>query len=351
MKVGLLLNSINRLSQYLENFRKILIVNEIPYMILDPNSSSLLDDLKECTHLLFRHSQGDTDLKIYETISTIAHNTLGIKCMPDFQSFWPYEDKIKEYYLLKSHGFPIVESHVFWNIEHADAFLKETRFPIVAKLAKGAASSNVVIVKSIEEGQAINRQVFYKGVKAGGLNISSNLKSLRNAKLTKYGKAALRSVLINAGVIRDKSYFPEWQIQKDAILYQKYLPNNLFDQRVTVIGKRAFGLRRFVRKNDFRASGSRSEDADHRNIDTRCVEIAFSVSDKLNFSTMTYDFIYDENKKPFINEFGYCFMGSDIEVSPGYWDEKLNWHIVKNWPQYYQLVDFLQLQDLKAAVH
>ena len=66
---------------------------------------------------------------------------------------------------------------------------------------------------------------------------------------------------------------------------------------------------------------------------------------------MTYDFIYDENNKPFINEFGYCFMGYDIEVSPGYWDEKLNWHIVKNWPQYYQLKDFLEIQDLKAAVH
>ena len=350
MKVGLLLNSINRLSQYLENFRKILMVNEIPYRIIDPNSSSLLDDLKECTHLLFRHSQGDTDLKIYDTIFTIAHNTLGIKCMPGFESFWLYEDKIKEYYLLKCHGLPIVESHIFWNIEHADAFLKETKFPIVAKLAKGASSSNVVIVNTRKEGETINKQVFTKGVKAGKLNNRSNLSTLRNRGLAKYGKAAIRSFLINAGIIRDKSYFPEWQIQKDSILYQKYLPNNTFDQRVTVIGKRAFGLRRFVRKNDFRASGSHNEDADHRNIDTRCVEIAFSVSNKLNFSTMTYDFIYDENNKPFINEFGYCFMGYDIEVSPGYWDEKLNWHIAKNWPQYYQLVDFLQLQDLKAAV-
>ena len=256
MKIGLLLNSINKLPSYSENFRKILSVNGIPYKVLDPNSSSLLDDLKECSHLLFRHSQGDTDLRIYETIFTIAHKMYGIKCMPDFESFWQYEDKIKEYYLLKCHGFPIVDSHVFWNIENADAFLNETQFPIVAKLAKGAASSNVVIIKTREEGKAINRQVFYKGVRAGGLINSSNLKSLRNAGLTKYGKNSLRSLIINAGVIRDKSYYPEWQIQKDAILYQKYLPNNPFDQRVTVIGKRAFGMRRFVRKNDFRASGS-----------------------------------------------------------------------------------------------
>ena len=350
MKIGLLLNSNNRLTSYSENFKNILTVNDIPYRILDPNSASLLEDLKECSHLLFRHSQGDSDLKIYETIFTIAHKMYGIKCMPDFESFWQYEDKIKEYYLLKCHGFPIVDSHVFWNIENADAFLNETQFPIVAKLAKGAASSNVVIVKSREEGMAINRQVFYKGVKAGGLNNSSNLKSFRKAGLTKYGKTSLRLFLINAGVIRDKSYFPEWQIQKDSILYQKYLPNNPFDHRIVIIGERAFGFRRFVRKNDFRASGSGNFDHDPGKIDPRCIQIAFSISKKLNFSTMAYDFIYDEDNKPYINEFSYCFVDYAVEACPCYWDEKLERHEARNWPQYYQLKDFLQIQDLKAAV-
>jgi glutathione synthase/RimK-type ligase-like ATP-grasp enzyme len=348
MKIGLLLNSINRLPPYSENFRKILTVNDIPYRLLDPNSSSLLEDLKECSHLLFRHSQGDTDLKIYETIFTIAHRMYGIKCMPDFESFWQYEDKIKEYYLLKSHGFPIVDSYIFWNIEHADAFLNEAQFPLVAKLAKGAASSNVVIVNSVEEGMAINRQVFYKGVKAGGLNNKSNLSSIRKAGLTKFGKASLRSFLINTGVIRDKSDFPEWQIQKDSIMYQKYLPNNSFDQRIVVIGNRAFGARRFVRKNDFRASGSGNDDLTPGKIDLRCIELAFSISNKLNFSSMAYDFIYDEDNTPYINEFGYCFADYVIGKSPGYWDEKLRWHEVRNWPQYYQLKDFLQIDDLKA---
>ncbi|MGE5456923.1 MAG: ATP-grasp domain-containing protein, partial [Methanococcaceae archaeon] len=262
MKIGLLLNSINKLSPYCENFRNILIVNNIPYRILDPNSYSLMDDLRECTHLLFRHSQGDTDLRIYETIFNIAHRMYGIKCLPDFESFWQYEDKIKEYYLLKVNGFPIIESHVFWNIEHADAFLKEAHFPIVAKLPKGAASINVVIVNSPEEGRTINNQVFTRGVRAGRLNSKSNLASFSKAGLTKFGKTALRHFLIDAGIIKDKSYYPEWQIQKDAILYQKFLPNNSFDQRIVVIGNRAFGARRFVRKNDFRASGSGNFDLD-----------------------------------------------------------------------------------------
>lgn len=348
MKIGLLLNSINRLSPYCENFRKLLVINNIPYKVLDPNSYTLLDDLRECSHLLFRHSQGDTDLKIYETIFNIAHRMYGIKCLPDFQSFWQYEDKIKEYYLLKCHGFPIIESHVFWNIEHADAFLKEAHYPIVAKLPKGAASINVVIVNTPEEGKVINEQVFNQGVRAGRLNNKSNLASFHKAGLTKYGKTVLRHFLINAGVIKDKSYFPEWQIQKDSILYQKYLPNNPFDQRIVVIGKRAFGARRFVRKNDFRASGSGDFDLDPKAIDPRCIEISFSISEKLNFSAMAYDFLYDEDNKPCINEFGYCFADYVVRDCPGYWDEKLCWHAVSNWPQYYQLADFLQMDNLKS---
>jgi hypothetical protein len=66
---------------------------------------------------------------------------------------------------------------------------------------------------------------------------------------------------------------------------------------------------------------------------------------------MGYDFIYDEHNKPYINEFGYCFADYVIEASPGYWDDKLNWHKDSNWPQYYQLKDFLQIDDLKAPGH
>ena len=64
---------------------------------------------------------------------------------------------------------------------HAEMYLRQTTFPIVAKLPKGAASSNVVIVNSIIEGKKIINQVFNKGVKSKGLDSKSNLTSLRKA--------------------------------------------------------------------------------------------------------------------------------------------------------------------------
>lgn len=349
MVVGLLLNSNNKLCLYSEKFRDILNRNNIIYAIIDPNSNSLLDELKDCTHVLFRHSQGDTDKIVYETIFNIAQNVLGIKCWPNYETYWPYEDKIKEFYLLKSQSFPIVDSVVFWNYSKAQDFLKNTRFPIVAKLPKGASSSNVVIINSIREGKKIINQVYNKGVKSMGLNNNSNLTSLAKVGLLKYYRAKLRSTLLNIGALKEKAEYPEWQIQKDTILFQKFLPGNTFDTRVTIIGNRAFAFRRFVRPNDFRASGSGNFNTDPNEIDKRLIEIAFGISKKLKFVTMAYDFIYDEAGNPFINEISYCFVDWVVQSCPGYWDENLVWYNINNWPQYYQLLDFLEIKDLKPA--
>ncbi|MFA5973139.1 MAG: hypothetical protein WC780_12370 [Lentimicrobiaceae bacterium] len=348
MKVGLILNSNNKLCSYSEKYEELLIQNQISYVLINPNSGSLLEDLKKCSHLLFRHSQGDTDKILYESIFNIAQNIFNIKCWPNYETYWPYEDKIKEYYLLKSFDFPIIDSTIFWNYDQADIFIKKATFPVVAKLPKGASSSNVVIVNSINEGKKIINQVFNRGVKTSGLKNRSNLVSFSNIGLYKYFKTILKTFIINNGILKDRGDYPEWQIQKDSILFQKYLPDNSFDTRVTVIGNRAFAFRRFVRKNDFRASGSGNFNLDPDQIDIRCVEIAFSISKKLNFNTMAYDFIYNEDKIPFINEISYCFVDWVVQSCPGFWDENLVWHEGKNWPQYYQLSDYLAINNLKS---
>lgn len=350
MEIGLLLNSDSRLfPDYSEKFREILERNSIPFRLIDPNSNSLLKDLKECSHLIFRHSQGDTDILLYEAVFNIAKNVFHIKCSPDYETFWPYENKVKEYYLLKSYEFPVVDSNIFWNYTPAFKFLKQAQFPIVAKLKKGAGSSNVVIINSLSDGKKIVEQVFKKGVKPGKLKSKTNLASLSKVGVFKFWYEQIKSQLISLGILGERDEYPEWQIQRDSILFQKYLPDNKFDTRVTIIGKRAFAFRRYVRSNDFRASGSGNFDLDPHNIDTKCLEIAFSISKKLNFETMAYDFIYDENKDPFICEISYCFTDWIVKNCPGYWDESLNWHAGHNWPQYYQLVDFLQKNDLESV--
>ncbi len=347
MEIGLLLNSNGRLCSNSEKWREILVSNKIPCIRIDPNSITLLDDMKQCSHLMFQHTQGDTDMLIYDALFNIAHNVFQIKCFPDFQTYWPYENKIKEYYLLKSHNLPVNDSKIFWNYENAYAHLKEAKLPVIVKLPKGAGSSNVIMINTLKDGKRIIGQVFNKGVKVHSLKNSSNLASVSKLGTYKFMKKWLKSQLMETGLMEDKSDYPEWQIQKDAIIFQRFLPCNTFDTRVTVIGNRALAFRRFVRKNDFRASGSNILDFDHNKIDRRCVEISFEVSERLNFSTMAYDFIFDEKHNPLINEISYSFDDSILTKCPGYWDNELIWHSEQNWPQYYQLSDFLNINDLK----
>lgn len=347
MKVGLLFNLNNKLCLYSEKYREILTKNEIPFVLIDPNSESLLNDLKTCSHLLFRHTQGDTDMLIYDSIFNIAANIYRIKCFPDFLTYWCYENKVKEYYLLKSHGFPIIDTHVFWNYDHADRFLKKAKFPLIGKLPKGAGSSNVIMINSIKEGKKIINQVFNKGIKSHSMSNKSNLASLSKAGMDKYVRSVIKSLSTYLSLKDYKQEFPEWKLQKDNIIFQDYLPDNEFDIRVTVIGNRALAYRRFVRNNDFRASGSGNFNIDPAKIDMRCIEIAFSISKKLNFGTMAFDFIFDKNKLPLVSEISYSFTDWMVYSCPGYWDEKFTWHPGQNWPQYLQLSDFLERNDLE----
>jgi len=351
MKVGFLLNSDNRIfpTSYSEKFREILDRNTIPYVLIDPNSNAMFDDLAGCTHFLFRHSQGDADMMLYDSIFHIAKNIYNLKCSPDYATYWPYENKIKEYYLLKSNGFPVVETNIFWAHNSALKFLETSSFPLIIKMYKGAGSSNVVKINSIKEGKKIIDRVFNEGIKSGQLPGKSNLFSFSNIGLSAFAHNKIRSILAYFGFFKKSNPYSEWQLQKDAILFQKFLPGNKFDTRVTVIGKRAFAFRRYVRTNDFRASGSGLLDKNPLEIDMRCIRTAFEISGKLNFETMAYDFIYDENKEPKICEISYCFDHRIVRDCPGYWDEKLSWNEGHNWPQYYQLIDFLQLDDLVSV--
>ena len=80
-----------------------------------------------------------------------------------------------------------------------------------------------------------------------------------------------------------------------------------YDQRIIVIGDKAIGLKRMVRENDFRASGSGTFFYERELFDIECVRIAFAVSKKLKCQSLSYDFIYDKEKKLKIVEVSYGY--------------------------------------------
>ena len=319
-------------------YKLILSVNNIDYIELHIDEPDFWEKVKKVDLFLFRWAHVEDHHQLVSTILPIIENHHRIKCFPNLDTCWHYDDKIKQCYLLKSLGYPIVDSWIFWEKEHALEWAQDANYPAVFKLKKGAGSSNVILIKNKKEAIKIINKMFDEGI------ISSD-------RIPHTGKIKDESIENFLRYKADKYIFNKirghtpttWQTEKNYVLFQKYLPNNSFDTRIRVIGNRASAVRRFVRKNDFRASGSGNWDLDYSKIDLKFVELALKISRELKFQSMGYDFLYDENGEPFICEISYNFPDY-IEL--GYWDEKLNWHNLKFVPPFFHLVDALDFKDL-----
>ena len=326
----------------LEVYREILKYNNIDYIDVDSSDVDFWDKIKNVDLFLYKWGHIDNQRQTALTILPVIENAMGINCYPTMATSWHYDDKVRQYLLLKEHNIPIIQSWIFWDKNKAIEWSKKTKYPVVFKLAKGSGSLNVKLIHSQTEAESIIKRMFGKGVYQEKMGFINNLK-IRNfnpEKIARYYGIKMRNFFQG----KDTTNF--WQVSKNYVLFQKFLPGNEYDTRVQITGRRAYAFRRFNRPNDFRASGSNNWDLDRSKIDMKMVQIALDTSKKLNFQSMAYDFIYDENKDPQIVEISYCY-GDYPEFSTGYWDEDLKWHDGRYVPQYLELMDALKMSELK----
>jgi glutathione synthase/RimK-type ligase-like ATP-grasp enzyme len=324
-------------------YEDILDYNNIDYVRLDVNDPDFWETVKKLDLFLYVF-HNTTDMKeLARTIMPVIEKYMNIKCFPDQASSWFYDDKIKEYYLLKENGFPVINTQIFWNKNEALKWVETADFPKVFKLKAGSQSSNVVFVNNKNTASKLVKKMFYKGIDPNKVPFNK-MKLIKDFTIKKWFK---NSCILIYRWLNGIDLYPYWDRQKNYIIFQDFQPGNNYDTRITVIGNRAFGLIRHNRKNDFRASGSGKKDYDTSNIDMRFVEIAFRVSEKLNVQSMAYDFLYDRNKEPVICEISYKYPLRGIYLAPGYWDRDLVWHPGHYWPQYLHLMDALNRPDLK----
>jgi glutathione synthase/RimK-type ligase-like ATP-grasp enzyme len=325
-------------------YEKILDFNGIPSVRLLIEQPDFWEQVRGLSLFIMRFRQHDSELILARDILPVVDKELGIPCYPNQTTAWHYDDKVKQYFLLKAKGFPITDCYIFYEKKAALEWAETVTYPVVFKLRGGAGSMNVVLVKTLGQAARLIRRMFGQGIYperflSGGtvrfkhFNLYRELHHV-GGNLYRWSKGLDTS--------------PFWQVHKNYALFQKFLPGNDCDIRITVIGDRAFGFRRMVRDNDFRASGSGRIDYNMTQIDMRCVEIAFEVSKKMGFQSMAYDFLCNENDEPEFCEVSYTYVSRAVRDCSGYWDPKLNWHEGHWWPEHLHLMDALGLPDLKA---
>jgi glutathione synthase/RimK-type ligase-like ATP-grasp enzyme len=339
MIVGIHQNSPDGLDKDTEIYETILDYNGIDTVRLDINDSNFWEEVKKLDLFIYRWHQIDDHRQIAHSIMPVVEKKLGVKCFPDTTTCWHYDDKVRQYYLLRGHNFSITESYIFYDKIKALRWIENTRLPVVFKLKNGAGSENVILIESVARGKRVIRRMFGRGIVPTFSGFGDVHGRLRKGYLN------VRHFIGQKIKGRPTSDF--WQVQKDYVLFQKYLKNNDYDTRVTVIGHRAFAFRRLNRPNDFRSSGSGRIDYCLDKIDLRFVTKALEISRTMGFQSMAYDSLYDENGDVSFCEISYAYEAPVVYHCAGYWDEELRWHEGHYWPQYFQLMDALGIPDLK----
>lgn len=304
--------------------------NDISYGQVDCYDTNIIEILKEYDVLMWHFSQGNPrDILIAKQILfSLEHS--GFKVFPNFHTAWHFDDKVAQKYLFESLGLPLVKSYVFLDKTEALNWVNKTSFPKVFKLRGGAGSSNVRLAKNSDQAKKLINQAFTNGF--------SNYDKLSNIKERwrkwKLGKTNFWDVC--KGFLRffnPPLYSKVSGREIGYIYFQDFMPKNDFDIRIIVIQQKAFAIKRMVRENDFRASGSGIFKFDKAEFDERCLKIAFESANLLKSDCAAFDFIFDSNNTPLIVEVSYGFVADGYDSCPGFWDSDLVWHEGKFNPQ------------------
>lgn len=312
--------------------------NDIPYKIVDCYSTNIIDDLRDCDGLLWHYSHSHPiDYQIAFSILRSLHAS-GKKTFPNVNSCWHFDDKVAQKYLLESIKAPIIKSWVYFTKKESLEAISHMSYPKVFKLKGGAGSSNVKLILNKVQAKKYINKAFGQGFRQFD-RITLFRDAISNFR---QNKISLKKLGLEFGKIFVNSDYEKVKGNENGYLYfQDFIPNNEFDIRLIVIGTRAFAIKRMVRENDFRASGSGKILYKKENFDERCVRIAFKTSKILETNCLTYDFLFNESNQPLIAEISYGFFQSGYDECPGYWDSELNWHEGKFIPQNWMIDDLI----------
>jgi glutathione synthase/RimK-type ligase-like ATP-grasp enzyme len=292
---------------------------------VDVTRADILRQLAGCDAFMWRHWHHPSSRQIARRLLPVVERQMGLVVYPDQRSCWHYDDKIAQAYLLEAAGIPTPETRVWFDREKAAEWADGATYPLVLKLWAGAASSNVRLVSSPLEARRWIDRLFGPGVES----LSGEPPTIRE----RIGEA--RELLA-----RGERNAP-WELHKGYVLFQEFLPGNDFDTRVTVIGDRAFGFRRFNRKDDFRASGSGMIDHDPAAVSPDFIRLAFETARRIGSQSCAIDGLR-RGGEAVVCEISYTYASWAVEACPGHWDARMNWHEGRMWPEEAQVQDLLE---------
>ena len=267
--------------------------NNIDYKLVNAYDSDIVTQVADCNFFMWHFHQSDYRDTQFAKALILSLEAKGIRCFPNSHTCWYFDNKIWEKYLLEAIDAPLVPSYIFYTKEEAMKWVTTTDFPKVFKLKGGASASNVQLAQTRRKAEKLINQCFGKGFS------QYRWKECLKEEWRKYkeGKVGLRNVL-RPLYYALKPYPTEYshyhQKEIGYAYFQDYIKDNDSDLRVVIIGDKAIGEKRYVRKDDFRASGSGK--FEYVKLREDVLQIAFSTAKRLHLQSVAFDFIFRDNE-------------------------------------------------------
>jgi len=297
--------------------------NNIDFKLVNCYNNSIIQQLSDCDALMWNFSHKSPKASKFAKQLLYSLQAAGKRVFPDYKTVWHFDDKVGQKYLLEAIGVPLAPAYVFYSKKDALLWADQTNYPKVFKLRNGSGSDNVRLVKSKRVAIKLIKRAFGTGFKQ--YNAWSNLKE----RYRKYRLGLTTFHNVAKGIVRlahTTEYSKITGREVGYIYFQDFIPGNDHDIRVIVIGDKAIALKRMVRKNDFRASGSGDLHYERALFSENLLELAFKIASKIGSQCIAMDFVHMGNT-PLLVEISYGFPYRNfIEGCQGYWDNKLTWH-------------------------
>lgn len=301
------------------------VANQIEFEKVNCLDIESIDKIREFNYLLWHvDNYNSMDLAYAFKIIYIL-NSLGVKTFPTSFDILHFDDKVAQAILLKSFDIKHAETKVFFNYNSAVEFINQSDYPIIGKLRCGSGSNNVFLFDSKREAAKFVENMFNKGVKPLDFYkvFLDRVKNFRNGHETFFG--------LIKGVYRifvGTKYSRLAAKEHSYVYFQKFYPKNECDYRIVIIGNKAFGLKRYNKENDFRASGTFRIERDKDSLNLECVKESFIISKKLDSICMAYDFVLDTNGSPILIELSTHFNPRrwiNENRMIGFYNDNLEW--------------------------
>lgn len=303
--------------------------NKIEHQLIDFKSSNIIEKLNGFTHAFWLYHHANPNDVVFAPKILSAIDRLNIKVFPNNETRFHFDDKVAQKYLFEALNIETPQAWVFYDEASACEWSKaDVILPIVAKLKGGAGSYNVKLIRSNRELNSYIKKCFNGGIK----NYPSITKDLIHKTKQTHKANGFKSVLKRAmripGFLKAynerKKYSP---VDIGYVYFQEFVPGNKSDIRVSVVGDKAWAYTRFVRENDFRASGSGSMCFDHKKIPDSLIEKSFSSAKSLKMQSCCFDWVKDTRDNSFkVVEVSMGFVDDYVIKCGGYFDNRGRWH-------------------------